>query len=124
MPSNGAMPPTGQLRRDSSTPWAFLWVGLLFPLICVGPLVGLALFSAALPGTFGDLWYLLGYLVAPAGVLSAIISVLFALSVSTDSETRIVLVLVALVVNSLAVVAGLAAIDQAMHIACDSYDCF
>jgi hypothetical protein len=118
------MPPAGQLRRDSSTPWALVWVGLLFPLICVGPVVGLALLSAALPGTFGDLWYFLGYLVAPAGVLSAIISVLFALSASTDSETRMVLVLIALVGNALAVVAGLAAMDQAMHIACDPHDCF
>ena len=99
-------------------------MGLLFPLICVGSLVGLALLSAALPDTVGDIWYFISHLVAPAGVLSAIISVLFALSVATDSETRVALVLVALIGNALAVVAGVAAMEQAMHIACDPYDCF
>jgi hypothetical protein len=124
VPSNEGMAPAAQRRRVSSGPWAFLWAGLLFPLICVGPVAGLALLSAALPGALGDLWYVLRFLLIPAGVLSAIVSVLFALNASTDSETRVPLVVVALIGNALAMAAGVAAMERAVHIACDPYDCF
>ena len=118
----------GVTPRETESAWEnpWLWAGLLLPLLCIGPWVGLAfLFAELVGGGFGIVMLLVFLMIPLGGLVSVIGSIWVALAGSESTSVRVALAVLGLASTGIAMLIGLDIGGDAIRTACGvGNDCF